>query len=163
MITWTIDMNYNLYDIQNAILKDNYEGNQSFVEGSLQVNKLLLEGDNNITGIGAPVTLETGQFQLNSDGKGFILNLGNIGKEAYRVVYKTSLDGEFAVNGTYSNHAILTDGEGGIERFNKIAQITPAHGGKYVQKTGRQIGSTDKASWTVNINPSQSYVAPALS
>jgi len=159
-ITWTIDVNYNLYDIQNAILKDAYTGNQFFVEGSLKVNKLKLEGKNNVTAIGEEVSFATEKFKLNADGKGFVLDLGNIGKEAYRIVYKTSLDGEFAVDGTYSNHAILIDGEGGIERFNKITQVTPANGGKYVQKTGRQIGSTDKASWTVNINPSQSYVAP---
>ncbi|MGE6578005.1 collagen binding domain-containing protein [Paenibacillus xylanexedens] len=158
-ITWTIDVNYNLYDIQDAILKDAYTGNQSFLDGSLKVNKLLLEGDNNVTAIGEEVTLAEGQFQLNADGKGFALDLGNIGKEAHRVVYKTSLDGEFDVDGTYSNHATLNDGNGGPLRFEKKVSVTPANGGVYVQKTGQQIGSTDKASWTVNINPSQSYIA----
>ncbi|WP_339846300.1 collagen binding domain-containing protein [Paenibacillus sp. FSL W7-1088] len=158
-ITWTIDVNYNLYDIQNAILKDAYTGDQSFVDGSLKVNKLLLQGSNNVTAIGDEVTLTPDQFQLNPDGKGFALDLGNIGKAAYRIVYKTSLDGEFDVEGTYANHAILTDGEGGTVRFDKEAKVTPAHGGIYVHKTGQQIGSSDKASWTVNINPSQSYIA----
>lgn len=158
-ITWTIDVNYNLYDIQNAILKDEYLGNQSFVEGSLKVNKLTLAGANNVIAIGDEVALIAGQFQLNSDGKGFALNLGNIGKAAYRVVYKTSLDGDFAVEGTYSNHAVLTDGEGGTIRFEKSVSVIPEHGGVYVHKTGQQIGSSDKASWTVNINPSQSYIA----
>lgn len=119
-ITWTIDVNYNLYDIQDAILKDEYLGNQSFVEGSLKVNQLTLEGANNVIAIGNDVALTAGQFQLNSDGKGFALNLGNIGKTAYRVVYKTSLDGNFAVEGTYSNHAVLTDGEG--ERYDLTNQ-----------------------------------------
>ncbi|MDK8193642.1 collagen binding domain-containing protein [Paenibacillus sp. UMB7766-LJ446] len=158
-ITWTIDVNYNLYDIQNAILKDAYTGNQSFVDGSLKVNKLTLAGANNVIAIGDEVALLPGQFQLNSDGKGFALNLGNIGKAAYRVVYKTSLDGDFAVEGTYSNHAVLTDGEGGEVRFEKSVNVTPEHGGVYVQKTGQQLGSSDKAAWTVNINPSQSYIA----
>ncbi|MCW3794300.1 SpaA isopeptide-forming pilin-related protein [Paenibacillus sp. LS1] len=158
-ITWTIDVNYNLYDIQNAILKDAYTGNQSFVDGSLKVNKLKLEGENNVTAIGDEVTPTAGDFNLNTDGKGFTLDLGNIGKEAYRIVYKTSLDGEFDVAGTYSNHATLNDGHGGPLRFEKSVPVTPAHGGIYVHKTGQQIGSSDKASWTVNINPSQSYIA----
>ncbi|MGF9700498.1 collagen binding domain-containing protein [Paenibacillus sp. MABNR03] len=157
-ITWTIDANYNLYDIQDAIIQDNYIGDQSFVDGSLKVNKLLLEGENNVIDIGDEVSLTDGQFQLNSDGKGFRLDLGNIGKEAYRIVYKTSLDGEYDIDGTYSNHATLSDGEGGEVRFNKSATVTPAHGGVYVAKTGKQEGTSDLASWTVNINPSQSYI-----
>ncbi|WP_342571073.1 collagen binding domain-containing protein [Paenibacillus sp. FSL R5-0749] len=157
-ITWTIDVNYNLFDIQEAILKDAYTGNQSFVDGSLKVHELELQGANNVTAVGSEVALTPGQFQLNPDGKGFTLDLGNIGKAAYRIQYQTSLDGPYSVEGTYANQAVLTDGEGGEERFNRSASITPVHGGVYVQKTGQQIGTTDKASWTVNINPSQSYV-----
>lgn len=157
-ITWTIDVNYNLFDIQEAILKDAYTGNQSFVEGSLKVHELVLQGENNVTAVGGEVPLTPGQFQLNPDGKGFVLDLGNFGKAAYRIQYQTSLDGPYPVEGTYANQAVLTDGDGGEERFNRSASVTPAHGGVYVQKTGQQIGTTDKASWTVNINPSQSYV-----
>lgn len=157
-ITWTIDVNYNLYDIQDAILKDAYTGNQSFVDGSLKVHELVLQGENNVTAIGSEVVLTAGQFQLNPDGKGFALDMGNIGKAAYRIQYQTSLDGPYSVEGAYANQAVLTDGEGGEVRFNRSASVTPAHSGVYVQKTGQQIGSTDKASWTVNINPSQSYV-----
>ncbi|MCP1186670.1 collagen binding domain-containing protein [Paenibacillus sp. 1781tsa1] len=157
-ITWTIDVNYNLFDIHEAILKDAYTGNQSFVDGSLKVHELVLQGENNVTAVGGEVALTDGQFQLNTDGKGFTLDLGNIGKAAYRIQYQTSLDGPYSVEGTYANQAVLTDGEGGEVRFNRSANVTPAHGGVYVQKTGQQIGTTDKASWTVNINPSQSYV-----
>lgn len=158
-ITWTIDVNYNLFDLQEAILKDAYIGNQSFVDGSLKVNELELRGANNVTSVGDEVTLTSGQFQLNPDGKGFTLNLGDIGKKAYRVVYQTSLDGAYAVEGSYSNHAVLTDAEGGPVRFDKKAVVTPAHGGVYVNKTGRQVGTSDLASWVVNINPSQSFIA----
>lgn len=158
-MTWTIDVNYNLFDIQEAILKDAYTGNQSFVDGSLKVYELELKGANNVTSVGNEITISSAQFQLDPDGKGFTLNLGDIGKKAYRVVYQTSLDGEFAVEGSYSNHAVLTDGEGGPVRFDKTAAVTPAHGGVYVNKTGRQEGTSDLASWVVNVNPSQSFVA----
>jgi uncharacterized surface anchored protein len=158
-ITWTIDVNYNLFDIKNAVIKDNYTGDQTFVDNSLKVNLLELKGANNVTDIGSEITLTNGQFELNSDGKGFILNLGNIGKNAYRITYKTSLDGNYPIQGSYSNHATLHDGEGGPERFTKSITVTPANGGEYIEKFGKQKGQTDISTWTVNINPSQSYVA----
>jgi len=158
-ITWTIDVNYNLYDIQEAIVKDAYTGDQSFVADSLQVNELELQGANNTISVGQAVTVNDGQFKLNADGKGFELNLGAMGKKAYRIVYKTSLDGEYDVKGTYSNSATLNDGENGPQRFAKSANVIPAYGGEYVSKTGQQIGTSDTASWKVNVNRSQSYIA----
>ncbi|GIP30171.1 hypothetical protein J23TS9_53010 [Paenibacillus sp. J23TS9] len=159
-ITWKIDVNYNLHDIKDAVIKDNYEGNETFVENSLVVNKLILKDANNKIDIDTnEVPLAAGQFTLNPDGKGFVLNLSNIGKTAYRITYKTSLDGEYPVEGTYSNHATLQDGEGTTNLFDKKASVTPKHGGVYIEKTGNQVGQTDIATWNVSINPSQSYVA----
>lgn len=80
-MTWTIDVNYNLFGIQEAILKDAYTGNQSFVDGSLKVYELELKGANNVTSVGDEVTISSAQFQLDPDGKGFTLNLGDIGKK----------------------------------------------------------------------------------
>ncbi|OAB45946.1 collagen binding domain-containing protein [Paenibacillus glacialis] len=160
-ITWMIDVNYNLFDIQDAVIKDNYTGDQTFVENSLKVSKLTLDPVNNkVTDVGGEVTLTEGQFQLNADGKGFVLDLNTIGKNAYRITYKTSLDGNYPVKGTYSNNATMHDGENGPQRFTKSISVTPKNGGEYINKTGKQkfLGS-DIASWTVNINRSQSYVA----
>lgn len=158
-ITWKIDVNYNLHDIRDAVIKDNYEGNESFVENSLKVSKLTLDPKNNqVTDVGGEITFAPSQFTLNPDGKGFVLNLGNIGKTAYRITYKTSLDGEYPVEGTYSNHATLQDGEGTANLFDKKASVTPKHGGVYVEKTGNQVGQSDIASWHVSINPSQSFI-----
>lgn len=162
-ITWTIDVNYNLYDIQDAVLRDAYTGNQAYIDGSVQVNKLVLDSRNNAVAIGEEIKPKSQDnpngfdFQLNPDGKGFMLKLGNIGKTAYRIEYKTSLDGAFPIVDTYSNYATLHDG--GVLRFEKSANVTPAHGGVFVNKTGKQQGTSDIASWTVNINPSQSYIA----
>ncbi|WP_438349566.1 SpaA isopeptide-forming pilin-related protein [Paenibacillus sp. FA6] len=160
-ITWMIDVNYNLFDIKDAIIKDNYTGDQTFVENSLKVSKLTLDPvSNKVTDVGGEVILTGGEFILNDDGKGFVLNLGDIGETAYRVEYKTSLDGSFPVQGTYSNNATLHDGDGGTQRFSKSIGVTPKNGGEYIRKTGKQKTSgSDIASWTININPSQSYVA----
>ncbi|MCR8643607.1 SpaA isopeptide-forming pilin-related protein [Paenibacillus sp. N1-5-1-14] len=155
-IKWTIDVNYNLFDIKNAIIKDAYTGEQTFVEGSLTVNKLILDTANNEIKPGDAVSVPDGGFKLNPDGKGFALNLGNMGKEAYRISYKTSLDGDVAIQGKYSNHATMED-EGTL-RFTKSAEVEPKHGGQYIYKSGKQQGKSDCASWSITINPSQSYV-----
>ncbi|MEF3353116.1 collagen binding domain-containing protein [Paenibacillus sp. GYB006] len=158
-ITWTVDVNYNLFNIQDAIMNDEFTGNQTFVDGSLKVYNLNLNEANNATSVGDELTFAEDQFKLNEDKKGFQLNLGNIGEKAYRIKYKTSLDGATPIVGNYSNHATLRDGKSGPMRFDKSAVVTPKHGGIYVNKTGKQEGSTDIASWTVTINPSQSYIA----
>ncbi|WP_442601847.1 collagen binding domain-containing protein [Paenibacillus sp. KN14-4R] len=157
-ITWTIDVNYNLFDIKNAIIKDTYTGDQTFVEKSLTVNKLTLDTANNKIEPGDSIPIADGNFKLNDDGKGFVLNLGKIGKEAYRITYKTSLDGKFPVVGEYSNHATMEDGEGGTVRFDQSAKVEPKHGGEYINKSGQQKGKSDLASWSISINPSQSYI-----
>lgn len=158
-ITWTVDVNYNLFDIQNAIMNDSFEGNQTFVEGSLKVYNLHLNESNNAVSVGDEISFTEDQFKLNADQKSFQLDLGDLGGKAYRIQYKTSLNGDFPIKGNYSNHATLSDGVDGISRFDKTASVTPANGGIYVSKTGKQEGSSDIASWTVMINPSQSYIA----
>lgn len=161
-ITWTVDVNYNLYDITDAVITDAVTGNQAYVPDSIQVHKLTLDSENNNVSIGDAVTLNAGDFVPATDGKSFTLKLGDIGKQAYRIVYKTSLDGKFDIQGNYSNHAVLNGKVAGDSRtvfFDKTATVTPAHGGEYVSKTGKQEGQTDKASWVVNINRSQSYIA----
>jgi len=154
-ITWTIYVNYNLYAVTDAIVKDAYTGNQNFVPGSLTVNKLVLDPNKNKVDVGAAVTPV--DFQLNADGKGFVLKLGTI-TDAHQIQYKTSLEGNFPIEGTYSNHATLEDGDGGTQLFEKSAVVTPKHGGEYVFKEGKQIPNSDVAAWKVYINRSQSYV-----
>lgn len=162
-ITWTIDVNYNLHNITNAILRDQYTGEQSFVEGSLKVHHLTLSGraDGVTVGDSVSVTKEentpsTRQYQLTENG--FTLNLGEI-NSAYRITYRTSLEDE-VIKGSYTNEAELTGGSPVTSYFKKGATVIPSHGEEYIRKKGTQGTGADGdiATWEVGINYSQSHI-----
>ncbi|WP_120464441.1 collagen binding domain-containing protein [Paenibacillus aceti] len=153
-ITWTVIANYNLFNVENATITDSLTGNQTYIKDSFEVNKLILDSKNNTVSIGEVVT--NYNLKIADDDKSFELSLGKIGKEAYQVKYRTSLDGNFPIEGIYSNYAALLDGTTSL--FEQKAEVTPKHGGELLYKQGRQEGKTDKAAWKVTINPSQSYI-----
>ncbi len=158
-IAWTIYVNYNKHTIVDAIVTDNYSANQSFVPGSLEVNHLTLQAGNNAIEVGAPVTIPTGDFVPDMDGLGFSLKLGNI-NSAYQIKYKTKLGESTPIEGAYSNDAkLFASATPSTPLFEKNdVDVTPKHGGKYISKTGKQVGNSDVAEWTVVVNPSQSYI-----
>jgi len=158
-ITWTIYVNYNKHTIVDAIVTDKYSANQSFVPGSLEVNHLTLQAGNNAIEVGAPVTIPTGDFVPDMDGLGFSLKLGNI-NSAYQIKYKTKLGESTPIEGAYSNDAkLFASATPSTPLFEKNdVDVTPKHGGKYISKTGKQVGNSDVAEWTVVVNPSQSYI-----
>jgi len=154
-ITWTIIANYNLFDIKNAIITDSLTGDQTYIKDSFEVKRLILDTANNQVAIDKEY-VPNYTLEIAADGKSFELELGDIGEAAYQIKYKTSLDGNFNVDGTYSNNAALLDGE--EELFSQTESVTPKHGGQFLYKDGNQIGTSDKATWKVTLNPSQSYI-----
>lgn len=160
IITWTIDINYNLYEIENAVIQDVYSGDQTFLDESLTVNELELTGGaNGVKTVGDPIQPKRFEKIQNADGDGFILELGNITK-AYRITYKTSLEG-YDVLDEYKNNATLHNGEPtGTPLYQGSATIKPTYGGKYILKSGKQgtLENEEFAFWTVTINPSQSVI-----
>ncbi|WP_051287544.1 SpaA isopeptide-forming pilin-related protein [Paenibacillus taiwanensis] len=162
-ITWTIDFNYNLHGITNAVIRDFYTGEQTFVANSLSVHQLNLLGADNKVSVGSLVPEAEYSFDntVKKDGKdGFELSFNKPINSAYRITYKTSLDGH-PVTASYSNEATLRDGAGSTTTlFEKSATVTPKHGGEFVNKLGRQGTGADAefAFWQVNVNRSQSYI-----
>ncbi|MBB6691574.1 hypothetical protein H7B90_09200 [Cohnella xylanilytica] len=160
-ITWTIDLNYNLHDIDNAIVQDFYTGAETFVENSLEVRHLnLTSGENGVS----PGALVPGPYNADYSVKdngnsGFKLTLGKI-NSAYRITYKTSLKGQ-RVGTEYKNHATLIDEDDPATLlFNKSATVSPNYGNEFIYKEGSQGtgAEQDYAFWTVDINRSQSLV-----
>lgn len=160
-ITWTIDINYNLHKINEAVVRDFYTGEQTFLPNSLSVHHLTLTGDSNGVRIGAQVPAEDYTFEKKRENEtdGFELRLGPI-DTAYRITYKTSLK-EHPVAAEYSNKATLHDAQKpGSLIFEKSAEVKPKFGGEYVNKTGSQGAGAEQdfAFWQVNINRSLSYI-----
>ncbi|WP_054956533.1 collagen binding domain-containing protein [Paenibacillus dakarensis] len=158
-ITWTIDVNYNLHKIKDAVVRDFYTNGQTFVPGSLTVHKLKLTGGSNGVDTGEEFTGYTFETKKENDKDGFELKLGEI-DSVYRITYKTSLKG-LPVIKDYSNEATLRDvqaANGFI--FKKSAAVNPKYPGEYVMKTGKQGtgANADFAYWEVNINRSLSHI-----
>lgn len=158
-ITWTIDVNYNLHKIKEAVIRDFYTSGQKFVDGSLTVHKLKLTGGSDGVESGEAFEGYTFETKKENDKDGFELNLGEI-DSAYRITYKTSLKG-LPVIKDYSNEATLHDAKGtnGFI-FQKSAKVNPKFPGEYVVKTGKQGTGADAdfAYWEVNINRSLSHI-----
>ncbi|HHW37900.1 MAG TPA: collagen binding domain-containing protein [Bacillales bacterium] len=160
-ITWTVDVNYNRHVIKNAVVKDIYTGDQTFLLESLTVNKLTIEANGTKT-VDAPHIVNDGDLTpVEVEGKvqGFTLKLGDI-NSAYRITYKTSLD-KHPVAKQYSNKALLyaaSDPDNLL--FNESATVEPIYGGEYINKSGSQGNGAEAefAYWTVNINRSQSSI-----
>lgn len=166
-ITWEINVNYNLHEIKKPVFRDFYTGKQKFVDGSLAVYPLTLTGGKNGVEVSAgtePLVPEvdyTYEPKTDKDGNdGFELKFNKEINSAYRITYKTSLDG-LPVEKIYKNKATLHDEEGKPENlFEKSATVETKYGDEYVNKTGKQGSGADAeyAYWTVNINRNQSYV-----
>ncbi|WP_280521471.1 collagen binding domain-containing protein [Paenibacillus mangrovi] len=167
-ITWTLDVNYNLHEIEKAVVRDFYTGEQTFVEGSLVVQPLKLTGGaNGVAPTGAPLSVDQDYtFKTDKkDGKdGFELKFNHKINSPYRITYKTSLVNH-PVAAEYNNDAELYDeSQPNTKLFEKSALVKPKFGGEYIVKTGVQGKGEfeDYAYWTLNINRSQSIVENAV-
>lgn len=149
-ITWITMVNYNQSELKNATIADPITDNQEYVDNSAKLLEVPIPKDGTINNEyilknGVPVENAT-----NIAGKTVSANLPN-GNKAYALVFETSLEGEVITNHTYENIATYTnDGES----KTATAKVTPANGGKYASKSGKQDGKN--VNWTVTINPSQS-------
>ncbi|WP_048601378.1 collagen binding domain-containing protein [Rubeoparvulum massiliense] len=159
-ITWTIDVNYNLHQLDKAIIRDFYTDKQALVEDSLTVHHLKLTGKRNGVELGELVSNTDYEFKTMKDANGnagFEIQLGQI-DSAYRITYKTSLAGQ-PILASYHNQATLQDG---TEKpvFSQSASVAPKYGGEYLNKSGRQGEGADSefAFWTIDINRSQSQL-----
>lgn len=156
-VTWTIDVNYNLHEIKNPVLRDFYTGEQSFDPAKVEVRHLLLTGG--ADGVRTGDALKQGAdyvvtpIKQEGTGKdGFELVFKKPIDSAYRIAYITSLE-DHPVTKAYTNDAKLYDGDIAAEPlFKGTYTVTPKHGGEYISKTGRQgTGTESDILW--NISP----------
>ncbi|MBR2568507.1 MAG: collagen binding domain-containing protein, partial [Paenibacillus sp.] len=165
-ITWTIDINYNLHKIQQAVVRDYYTGVQHFEPSSVKVEHLILTGDRNGVKIGEQVPSEDYTVELKQveEKDGFELKFLKPIDSAYRITYKTSLEGR-QVEKEYMNKATLEDLTNPDRvLFEKGTTVSPKHGGEFVSKHGVQGSGMESefAQWEVAINYSQSFIQGAV-
>lgn len=139
-ITWTIDFNKNLQEINNAILADEQQGEHTFVEGSLKVYKLHMNADGTIN--------EDKTEEINpSFGDKFPLQLGNI-DSAYRVVYQTKINDETGTQ--YTNKALLKGYQ--FDEVTSLATVNVKRGEPLQKKAIKYNNVTQTITWEVKFN-----------
>lgn len=151
-ITWTVDVNYNSEDLKNAKISDVVQKGQHYVDGSVTLHEFTVKANGEIV-VGDSVALDTNNLQLPTveNGHEIVVKLPD-GNKKYRLVFKTSLEGE-VINATYKNTAVFT---GGLKDRTLDASVSINHGGRTAGKGGKQV--ENKINWTVNINSSQSTI-----
>ncbi|MGV2622827.1 UNVERIFIED_CONTAM: SpaA isopeptide-forming pilin-related protein, partial [Halobacillus marinus] len=159
-ITWNIGVNYNLKSLTSASVEDYIKGNQQLIEGSITVYKMNLTGGQNGTEVGEAVEGTDFDIEMveSDDGEpGFRITFLNNIDTAYKVTYKTSLNGLEKIDAQYSNTAVLYDG--GKQETSLDASVSIPYGGSYTGKQGTQNGKV--IDWKVNINFAQAEITNA--
>lgn len=166
--TWALNVNYNLYHVNEAVVRDFYSGEQTFLADSLVVQPLELTGGaNGVRPVGPPLVLNadyTLETLSDNDKHGFELVFKKPIDGAYRITYKTSLK-DHPVAASYSNAAEMYDRvQPDTKLFAQSSDVKPQFGGEYINKTGVQGAAADQdfAYWTLNVNRSQSIVENAV-
>lgn len=156
-ITWTIGVNYNLREIENAKVIDYILGNQALVEDSIKVYPGRMQGGQNQFDRGeTPLSQDEYSIELVTDSEenpGFSIDLGSI-NSAYIIEYKTTLEDQL-IEQTYKNTAYLFDGTDKLAELD--ASVSVHDGGTYTKKRGQQDGRV--VNWEIEINSGQSTLS----
>ncbi|MGM8364359.1 Cna B-type domain-containing protein [Virgibacillus sp. W0181] len=148
-ITWTIYTNYRENDIGDLIIKDKPQGNQTIVPGSAVVTELSIDENGNKS---EDETLNAAT--IDEGANSLEVNIGETDK-AYKIEYKTSLEGLSDIQKEYVNKAEVFDGDTLLSEIDAKVGIAKAH--TYGYKSGEQEGK--QVHWSVTVNPGQQKVS----
>ncbi|SEO93045.1 Uncharacterized surface anchored protein, partial [Amphibacillus marinus] len=167
-LTWTIDINFNRHTINEPVLRDFYSAGQAFVNDSLTVYELTVNhGNGGTVTEGNAISDNAYSYTMERDENGldgFELTFNHPIDSPYRIVYRTTLEGE-AVLSEYTNNATLIDAdEPNKLLFSREAREEPRFGNEFINKAVSQGTGANQttAFWTLNINRSNSYIDRAI-
>ncbi len=146
-ITWYIDVNTSLEEIENLIVTDN-------IPGGLKLDRSSIEVYNLIVGYGGKLTLGNRIENINTDvsENGFELGLGKT-NSAYRIKYVTRIEDYSKI--PFRNEATILDGQEKIDSANFT--IDNIEKGNLIEKEGKANKNinSDKITWTIDVNKSE--------
>src|SRR5699024_5069134 len=99
-ITWEIITNYRENDFDDLVVTDAPQGNQQIMDGSAVVKELVIHSNG---GISEGETVD-GAATIDEEANTLTVNLGETSK-AYKITYKTSLEGLDDMQDEYVNEA----------------------------------------------------------
>lgn len=172
---WYVGINYNFDKITNPIFTDTLSDSQVVDRDSIKVYKIdLTNGGDGVIIDADPLEEGTNPLKEGTDytltpaplENTFTITFNKEINEPYRIIYesKTKLD-YYAPNDTgkdhvISNYATLTDN--GIPHSNWTKTVTVEHSDKLITKDYKQVGTSAKLNWTMNLNWGQSTLKNAV-
>lgn len=157
-ITWTVRINYNNDPYETPRLEDIIQAGQVFVPGSLEIYEYIVNPNGTMSKIGNALDLALFDNLVYPDeSNGFKLGMDlpiDSGKR-YQIEFKTTLENQLIVV-RYENEAVFSNG---ALRHSLPASVSVTNGGKFVTKSGSQVGSLVK--WSIAINEAQSWIRNA--
>src|SRR5699024_8459715 len=142
-ITWEIITNYRENAIANLIVQDAPQGNQQIIDGSAEVKELNIAANGSYTDGETVDDVAT----IDEDENTLTVNLGETNK-AYKITYKTSLEGLDDMQDEYVNEAEVLDGDEIISEID--AKVGIVKDSKYGDKNGYQDGK--QIHWSIDVN-----------
>ncbi len=142
-ITWEIITNYRENDFTNLIVQDKPQGNQQIIDGSAEVKELNIAANGSYTDGDTVEDAAT----IDEEANTLTVNLGETSK-AYKITYKTSLEGLDDMQDEYVNEAEVLDGDEVISEID--AKVGVVKDSKYGDKSGYQDGK--QIHWSIDVN-----------
>ncbi|GAA0355603.1 collagen binding domain-containing protein [Bacillus horti] len=155
-ITWNVGFNYNLIDIDQAIVEDYFLSGQQLVPGSIEVSEMVIASDGDASrgaSVTSGFTIDTNLTDGNNN-PGFKISFENPIDTGYIITYRTTLD-ELLIVETYPNIAYVYDGSEELTRLSASVSVT--HGTEYTHKEADYTSGVI-VDWRIWINRGQSRV-----
>lgn len=153
-ITWSIGVNYDSKELEDATLVDPIQGNQQYVPGSVKIYQYTVNPDGSIEK-GDEVS-NYGDFTIiepsEANNQTLTVRFPDDQSAAYIVEFKTTLNGQ-VIEPTYDNDATFTNGD--LQPHHLTAEVSVENGGDFVNKSGYQ-DENGFANWSITVNPSGS-------
>lgn len=145
-LNWEIDLNRHESVLSNAVLADPIsDTNQQFVPGSIKVYALDVQLDGSVI---------QGPEVTSFDTTVFPINFGELNRQAYRVVFQTTIVDDKGV--TYPNTATLTWDNGSL---NASASVAVTRGKALEKRSAAYDAKTQTITWEIKYNYNQKEIA----
>ncbi|WP_214874820.1 SpaA isopeptide-forming pilin-related protein [Exiguobacterium sp. CH10] len=151
-ITWSLGVNFHEYETTDLKVVDTWSSGQSPIKESLRVIPIERgTGQDSYQEIGEPLPADAYTLSWDEVNNTFTLTVTGTTKQAYVIVYETSLADQ-VTKPTYTNEATVTIDQ--LEPDQLSASVSVQYGGQHIEKTGTQDDTLIK--WSVPINYGQS-------
>lgn len=152
-IKWTIDINKAQSDLTGVTVEDLLPDGLSLINGSVELYELSVAGSEWVAS--DEDIFDSADYNVETDGQKLTFTLGDIGTNAYRLIYKTDTDftkvngGHYQVTNIFENNATLLSEGSPLDTDEAYASIIRS---SLIEKTLSSEDYSDEVTWTVWLN-----------